>query len=243
MDKFSLYDMLGLVLPGAFFVFVFKLIFNLFEFTPLLSLNNEWEMGLGITACLVIVFGAMLYALNFWLLAKVKFYVRISQMYTRVSDIFLELDVLHNLMIPSFNKKAVEWFSSTVFYTKSDFLILSSGEKELVRKCQDEFYDRMYYELEYNEKIENSRTFQSFYYFFRQMALASIIIICVTLILWVASLLPFFKITTTNLDLGLILLTLAAVLIISVFLAKWYRKRMVLKMYWTYFTHLNQNTK
>ena len=106
---------------------------------------------------------------------------------------------------------------------------------------QDEYYDRMYYELEYIGKIENAKAFQSFYFFFRQTTLACIVLLILGIVLQLLSLFSFFSLKTpeTNSILWLAAL-LIILLLISIQLARWYRKRMVMKMYWAYFTHLNQ---
>jgi hypothetical protein len=116
---------------------------------------------------------------------------------------------------------------------------LTDEEKNL----QDKYYDRMYYELEYVDKIDSAKTLQSFYYFFRQTVTACLLLLVLYFILSIVYL--FSDAVMANSQANQVFWTpalLLTILVLSVGHARWYRKSMVLKIYWAYFTHLNQTS-
>lgn len=242
MDKFSLYDLLGLLLPGVILVWLVNLLNMLYCALPFSLIPNNWKVGVGILFCLALIAGAMLYVLNFWLANKIKWYNRVFGMYKPVADLYLEMGWAHQMMNGTLNYKARKWYNREIFFDKDAFNGLSTSDQEKVKALQDEYYDRMYYELDYNEKMEHARTFQSFYFFFRQLVSACLIVLLLGLVLQLTSL-TFGNSYLCQPQVGnlfLIVIGLLAALFLSVALARWYRKRMVMKMYWAYFSHLNQ---
>ena len=242
MEKFSLYDFLGLLLPGVLFVYFGTVLNMLFNVCPLLVAANGSNFSIGILLCLALITGAMLYAINFWLVAKPKWYNRLFGMYKHVADLFLEMGPLPKQMNNTLNQKAKEWYSEEIFFTNSDFENLNLSRQKQVKDNQEEYYDRMYYELEYVNKIEHPKTFQSFYFFFRQIVTACLLLIAIIGILQFASLVPFFGLNQPQVKNTIWLVAcLSITLILSAQLARWYRKRTIMKMYWAYFTHLTLN--
>jgi len=163
-------------------------------------------------------------------------------MYKPVDALYLKMKFLHTLMNESLNKKAKAWYGRPIYYSHTDFHKLPAHEQKTVGDLQDEYYDRMYYELEYHAVIDQPKTFQSFYFFFRQIALAGLLLLLINLLLSSLSFIPNTSLNPIDLMASLSQTTfLIVILIVSVCLARWYRKRMVMKMYWAYFTHINQN--
>ena len=247
MEKFSLYDFLGLLLPGVIFLFFGNVINNLFGVVPILFTTLDFEINIVILLCFALIIGATLYVLNFHLI-KTKWYNRIFGMHKHVADIYLKLGYLHPFMNKILNQRAMEWYKEKIFLTRKKFEELEDKEKKRIRKLQDKYYDRMYYELEYLDKNEISKAFQSFYYFFRQTALACVILLFGIFVFQLISLFQILGFTAQKNDIIKILwlsIILIIVLIISVLLAKWYRKRLIMKIYQTYFNHIQitSNTK
>ena len=241
MDKFSLYDFLGLFLPGVIFIFFCNTLNEFYGIYPALFETLNWGISLSIALCFAIIVGAVLFASNFYLANKLKWFNRVFGMYKPVAGLYLQMTSLHKIMNQTLNQKANEWYQKDVFFEKNDFDKLDEKSKKERNDLQDEYYDRMYYELEYHSKIEPSKTVQSFYFFFRQTALACILLLTFMAALFILHL--FSCLYLSNPDTGKIIwlaVLLVSMLFISVQLAKWYRKRMVMKMYWAYFTHLNK---
>lgn len=240
MEKFSLYDFLGLLLPGAIFVFFINLLNIYYGIFPGFIVVN-WGMNIGIFLFFTIIIGAMLYVSNFYLVKKTKWFNRIFGMYKHVADLYGGMKDLHQLMNETLNQKAEEWYEKQIFFSKSDFDKLHEKEQKEIMDLQDESYVRIYNELEYHGKNEYSRTFQSFYYFFRQTVLACLLLLLLELILYILYLLPFVSLNKPDTSIILVFAgILLLILLISVQLAHWYRKRMVKQIYWSYFTHLQQ---
>ncbi|MFA9372105.1 MAG: CRISPR-associated protein Csx27 [Labilibaculum antarcticum] len=240
MGKFSLYDLLGLLLPGVLFLFFIGVISHIYGLPPAFIGALNWQVNIGVSLCFALIIGATLYATNFYLVKK-SWYNRLLGMYKHVTVLYLKMKFLHQLMNESLNVKAIEWYGKNIFFNKADFDILPKDQQKETEDLQDEFYDRMYYELEYHAKIEHAKTVQSFHFFFRQTALACIILLLLNIVLF--ALYFIFKPHTGKSDIFATLLLdglLFSILFVSARLAQWYRKRMVMKMYWAYFTHLKQ---
>lgn len=144
-------------------------------------------------------------------------------------------------MNDTLNKQAQDWFKQAIFFPGADWDKKEESEKEQLKKLHDEFYDRAYYELEYLNKIDVAKTFQSFYFFFRQLATAFLMIIALMIPISVVSIFWHWRDIEPNFCLQFWLFAgMLLAMILSVGHARWYRRNMVLKLYWTYFTHLNQ---
>lgn len=238
MEKFSIYELLGLILPGALFVFFLNVFNKLFVVCDLEMDFNHWELFVGIYLCLIIIFGALLYISTFSL--KSTFVNKIFKYYFKVSNIYHSNKQLHDTMSPVLNKKSQEWYNAEIFHNEETFKSLTDENKVSESKLIDKFYDRMYYELEYMKLIDTPKTFQSFYLFFRQILVASVILIILGIILWLISLCPVSDLVQPDSQkLTLTFIILVFCLVTSNILARWYRKRMALKMFWAYFTYLN----
>lgn len=236
MEKFSIYDLLALILPGALFLFFLSVFNNLFLIVDVNLQYSQWEMFLGVYLCLIIIFGALLYVTSFW--SKDTLFNKVFKFHIQISNIYHCKNELSNTMSDVLNQKSQEWFNTNIFNSEIGYNSLSEDNKENQSILIDKFYDRMYYELEYLNLIETPKTFQSFYLFFREIMLASFILIVLGLVLWFLS----FTCLLTQPECHTAIITFIVLLfclITSVILAKWYRKRMVLKMFWAYFTYLN----
>lgn len=241
MDKFSLYDLLGLLLPGIILTRLINFLNAIFQLSTINLISEELDTGIGLLLCLGLMFGAILYASNFWLI-KQNWYKRPTGIYKPVPELYLKMKALHKTMNATLNYKARKWFDKEIFLFPDVFNSLPLAEQEQLKEQLDEYYDRMYYELEYAGKIENAKTFQSFYFFFRQLFLACLVVILLGAGLFVtARLFPGTGLEQpeTN-QLISLAVGLPITLLLSLFMAQWYRKRMVKKMFWAYFTHLSQ---
>jgi hypothetical protein len=81
MEKFSLYDFLGLLLPGVIFLFFFNLLNNLYGINLLPVITANLETDIVILLCFAIIIGAVLYASSFYLVNKTKWYNHLLGMY------------------------------------------------------------------------------------------------------------------------------------------------------------------
>lgn len=240
MEKFSLYDLLGLLLPGVLFVYFCNVLNSLYKIFPFSYATSEWDISAFILLCFALVAGAMLYAVTFWLIKK-RWYSWLFGMKNHVADLYLELNIPFQSMNEVLNKKAMEWCGKNIFFSKEELTARNMQLTAEERNLQDSYYDRMYYELEYVDKNNSAKTLQSFYYFFRQTVTACLLLLVLYFLLTIVCLLSGTEIPSSEAKQVFwipVLLLLTA--IFSASHARWYRKSMVLKMYWAYFTHLNQ---
>lgn len=235
MEKFSLYDLLSVLLPGVYFTYMLDEIRNMFGWLPLYSLSAQWE----VLIILSIFFGAMIYIISFWLVSHCKWFYRILGMHQNITTLYYKTNMNH-VFANTLNKKANEWYEHRIFLDADEFKSLSSEETSKITDEQDSFYERMYYELDYSHKLDVPKSFQSYYFFFRNVFLASIVSFIIQCIAFLFSMNPEVQCNELN---WTKIIPLSSVLIgamfISLFIARWYRQRMVHKMYWFFYTHIN----
>jgi len=68
MVKFSLYDFLGLLLPGVIFLFFCNEINNIYGIYPLHLETIDWKISAGILLCFSLIAGAALYSSSFYMI-------------------------------------------------------------------------------------------------------------------------------------------------------------------------------
>lgn len=237
MEKFSLYDLLSLIFPGAIWLFLLDFSRRQFDIAPDFQLNQSWEIILLGS----LILGGLGYVLCFELMRK-KWFCRCSGVYKSVVDLYLGLKFLHSLMNSTLNQRACEYYGTDIYFSQKEWKQLPRAAKDEAEERQDMFYDRMYYELEYEDKFSHAKAFQGFYFFFRQLFVVGSITFLLLAIVFALSF--FTHITTpalypfTAFSIGLFLFIL-----LSNYLARWYRRRMVAKMYWAFFTHLTLTNK
>lgn len=235
MGKFSLYDLLSVLFPGVIFLYMLNMIREIFSIFPNYELTDSWE----ILIVMAIVSGGVIYVISFLLTSRLKWWYKISGMYQHISGLYQKADI-HEIIGNGLNKRAKEWYGNDLFFSKSDYNQFTESQKDEVCKLQDNFYDRMYYELDYAGKLSTPKSFQSFYLFFRNVFVASTVSIILFLILYLINLIPALCFSSP--DCGDIIIDLIAfffIFICSNFIARWYRQRSILKMYWFFYTHIN----
>jgi len=235
MEKFSLYDLLAVLFPGIIFLFMLNVIRELFCLFPTYQLTDSWELLI----VLAVLTGGVIYVISFLLTSRLKWWYKITGIYQHISGLYQTSDI-HETIGSELNKRANEWYGNDIFFSKSDYNQFSESQKAEVCKLQDNFYDRMYYELDYAGKLTTPKSFQSFYLFFRNVFVASSISIFVLVMLYLVNLIPQFRFSTP--DCGDTIITTIAFIFIffcSNFIARWYRKRTIQKMYWFFYSHIN----
>jgi hypothetical protein len=164
---------------------------------------------------------------------------RLSGLYTPVSQLFFRLQ-LPEAVTETLNRRADQWYGKAIFTTSAIYKTLPEQEQAELEKMQDEFYDRMYYELDYAGKLDVAKAFQSFYFFFRAVFIATLLSALIGIVLYLLHFIACLQIAAP--EAAKLCCTGGALLLLlcgSVAIARWYRKRMVHKMYWYFYTHIN----
>jgi hypothetical protein len=234
MQKFSLYDLLSVLFPGVILLYMLDEVRRLFYMFPLWDLTKQWDVIL----ILSVIFGAVIYVVSFWLTKHWEWLYKSLGIYKHVTQIYNQ-STLHKHLGEGLNRRANEWYGSDIFLPVEAFNELPKAEQKSISDKQDEFYDRMYYELDYLGKFDVPKAFQSFYLFFRNLFLASLLS---ALALVVAYLISFISNSNfAHVDVATFVYLLALFVVtaaLSVVIACWYRQRMVHKMYWFFYTHI-----
>ena len=236
MEKFSLYDLLGLLLPGVLFLHFLGILNNLFVKANIAF--PDTGLDLGIYICFSLILGAVLYSASFYL-TQFSFYRKM--LYKPTGTIFMDNHKLRNQLGKKMNEISLAWFGKNLFLPQGDESESDKEELDLLCKLREDFYDRMYYTLELSKNNEHPKTFQSFYFFFRQLVLACFILLLLSLVLYGLSCLNALSLSKPDWgSLTAFASLIILILITSIILARWYRKRMVEKMYWFFYIYINQ---
>jgi len=235
MEKFSLYDLLAVLFPGVIFLYMLNTIRELFGILPDYELTDKWELLI----IMAVMAGAIIYVISFLLTSRCKWFYRTTGMYRHISDLYQKASI-HVTTGIILNKQAKEWYGRDIFFSTAEYNLLPEAEKVEVCKLQDIFYDRMYYELDYAGKLTTPKSFQSFYLFFRNVFVATAISIALLIALYLINLIPAFHFAKLNCNETITdLVTITFVYFSSIFIARWYRQRMIAKMYWFFYAHIN----
>jgi len=235
MEKFSLYDLLAVLFPGIIFLYLLDAVRQSFGILSSYPLTDKWQLLI----IMAVMAGALIYTLSFLLTTRFTGFYRITGMYCPVSELYHTAGI-HQHLGSGLNKRAAEWYGNDIFFSKTEYTQLSDSQKHEVCRLQDDFYDRMYYELDYAGKLTTPKAFQSFYLFFRNVFVASTISIVLLALLALVSpvISPELSVPDGN---RVLILALAFLFLFfcSNFIARWYRQRMITKMYWFFYTHIN----
>lgn len=232
MEKFTLFDLLGLLLPGVLFVFISKELLDLYDLIPKeFNFTKETSLTeLGVWLVISIIFGAGLFRLSD-LLKRSFLYVKVLGIYKPIGKIFFSMRSAEPTFLSPLNKQSRLWFNENIFLTKQDFNELKKHEQINLINKHDRFYAKAYYELQYEDKIDYPKAYQSFYFFFRQLTTGFIILIPIIFA---------FQWNSYLSSVNYLLTFCGTLILISVILARYYRSEMVKKLYIIYSIHLNK---
>ena len=216
MDKFSLYDFMSYFLPGVISLYIIRFfagnfympdIFSGINFS-FLQITSDFEKGLTFSIAAILL-GLLNHRITFWLL-KFKWYKKII--------------VKPIITIVNENKEDIK-----ADHSKLKVLLNTKEEENL--------FDDAYYYLEFKNRISAAKSFQSMYFFLRNLITLLLMVLPVTLVVifltihndW-KTFLFFFTICIF----GIILLA---------WMGRWYREKMVIKVYKTCLIALTTDNK
>ncbi len=213
MEKISLYDLLSVLLPGAILTLAIKML--IFDLNINLAINNfdiDKHFSLTIFLTTSIFLGSLVNALT-W---KAQKFIHKDFLFGSISSVYKKIGytTFQNIK-PFFNELHIK----LVGKEKSD----TYTEKEKISHVWSEIY----YELEAKQQIGVPKNFQSFYFFFRNFFTTGLILIIFHLV--------YFIFTGDYKYLGFLGIDVFAV-ISSVLAGKWYRKKMIERLFWTYYS-------
>ena len=214
MEKISLYDLLSILLPGAIFTLFIEFMFFQFNWhIDNYEVNEYFKLTIFLSSS--IFFGSIINIITRALLDK---YYSKTWLYEPIPDIYKKLYSDENLPIVKFLTKKLNEIEDNNFNNKIESL-----------------WDEIYFELESNNKIKVAKDFQSFYFFFRNfftLGLLLLFVLIVLTIVWYNTKHVFAYLLGFD----------VIMMILSIISAKWNRKQMVKRLFWTYYSlHKNEN--
>ena len=228
MEKISLYDLLSILLPGAIFTLFIEFLFFQFNWhIDNYEVNEYFKLTIFLSSS--IFFGSII---NIFTRAMLNgFYKKIS-LYTPMYKIFKKIFTKDTILAKKyFDVKLVE-IGNKLGDTNIE---IDNLDDKTYHKYIEVLWDEIYFELESNNKIKVAKDFQSFYFFFRNFFTLGLLLFFVLIVVTIGwyNTKPVFAYL-----LGIDVIMMA----LSVFSAKWNRKQMVKRLFWTYYSlHKNEN--
>lgn len=239
MNNFSLYDILAIILPGCTVLSVLRYLAQALgmDTSPLHA--NSWEYILFYS----LIIGLGLYVFNYWLRKNAKAPMRYLGIYRHVADIYQADSRIHALMNETLNSYAQRHKMGKPFMTSKEYEQLDSKSRNETKEQQNLFYDYLYNLLNEKGALGGSKYLQCYYLF----TCNSFIGMSLVVALLVGSILVGLCYTNIHDLLARIgyplISTLVAIQIFFLLMCRFFRKRMVQRMYWSYFHYLSDQNK
>lgn len=217
MDKLSLYELFSFVIPGGIALHLLNWCsINILQMGTVFSIN-DLSSSLTVLLCALFI-GVLLHLLTFSLFMKYKSYNLI--IYKSVQEI--NFDKYTSSIIPFLNKE----------YEHSKQHAI---EKIVNYNIPAQYlFDYAYYYLEVNGKNTQAKNFQSLYFFFRNLftlSIVAIILLVIALLYSALSSLGVSVILKTVLYIGCFI----GVMCITVPVANWLRRKMIITVFGSYY--------
>ncbi|MBX2907970.1 MAG: hypothetical protein KF744_18130 [Taibaiella sp.] len=244
MEKVSINDLLSLLLPGLF-LFVSGMLLNdlcphyfIVDLHNVLSTVKESDVFSTIFFLLVcIICGAVVQGVTYFFISSHTqvWYNRLTGLYTSPGHLFCRMVKLHSF-IGFYNRDCMRVFNHS--YNTSPAVPVTG---ELAIKKQDDYFDYIYYYMVTHNKIDESRSQQNFYFLFRNLfTVCALMSVCAIFLFATFSLLRGAA-TWRLLATGIAYLVVGYAVFVP--LARWYRKRMVQRLFYQYYILRNSNSE
>lgn len=219
MDKLSLYEILSFVVPG--FV-AYKIVESIhvcfFNGNQFLESDNIGDSLL--LFCLALFIGVCVHFITMNIFLNYKWYKKL--LYESPSLIVMKTSKIIKIT-PFLNEEYFKIKKHKEEIEISDEKIIAEG-----------LFSFAYYYLEVNDKITQSKNFQSFYFAFRNICTLFILFVPIYFILLIFGYINNYCLYKINL-LNNFLLLFSIITFISVFIARWLRKKMIERVLWSYY--------
>lgn len=207
MEKLSLYDLLSFLLPGAVATILLDLLFDSSNYVLNHKIDPQYDIV--VFLCLSFFAGSIIHYFCF-----TKFIGNVLRFFglnTSIQDIYEKSGAI-SPHIKDFYEKKITEFQQLNYKRRFDQF--------------EELWSEVYFELEANNQITVPKSFQSFYFFFRNVFFLSIITLLVSIILQISGHIDFSVVT---------LIKVIGFGGASIFAGRMHRKKMVERMFWTYY--------
>jgi len=209
MEKIPFYDLLTILLPGALLTLAIQLFAVEIGFSISdIEMNQYFSLTVFLSA--TIFLGSFL-----------NFLTQIILPFLRMIGLFTPLEKLYARMKKVSNMR-------DFYENMMNEIISDTGEEFTYHEKLEGVWIQIYYYLEVNQKIASPKSFQSFYFFFRNFFTMCLFLIFPFVILSLTSMHSKDYILLSVIDLIAIFLSMIA--------GRWNRKKMVERMFWSYYS-------
>lgn len=229
MEKLSLYEILSYVIPGFILIAITE-IYNesVFGNPSLYDHDGKFEDSIMLFILSLFV-GIIIHIITFRILktSKLKWYKKL---------IFKTVQEL------STNN---EYIQKTIPFLNEEYIKLRKHQEEPVGENQAEnnLFDFAYIYLEINDKIGPAKSFQSLYFWFRNMFTITLLLVPISILIYLVSVFRDFNSDEQKMALIIVVSNIIIGLLI-VPTANWLREKLVEKIMWSYYVErINENEK
>lgn len=213
MEKLSLYSLLSVLLPGALLTLFIEVVATDYGFnTETIIQSQYFKLTLFLSSAIFL--GAIIHILT----------GKLSKLYRKIG-LFTSL---LNIYKVSNHLRQIRYYI--------DAKMNNIDKRHLVKDTEHErmefIWSEMYYELEATDRIKTSKSFQSFYFLFRNFFTLGILLTGILIVLNIC----YWQSSKYLLLIGLNFLGM----LMSYVAGKSYRKRMVERLFWIYYSLNNK---
>lgn len=244
MDKFSIYELLSIIIPGFVATKIIQYYLNLFNVTIPFPIGDTVGDNIFLLV-VVILLGVVIHVLTFRLMKYkwFKYCVYPSESEYIVKSKCKELSMIMPSVTQYYLKdKMHDDVSEKIIIKKGVEIKNNVDGKEQTVMTEDvtqEFYnwtfDFAYYYLEVSDKIAQAKNFQSFYFMFRNLFVLSLVNFIILSVLAFSS---YFGADENNLlncrTVAMFVLLIIFTWLLSI-VALWLRGKMIDRVFWSYY--------
>lgn len=217
MDKLSLYEILSFFIPGFILIKIIEVYYHaVFHFNKLFFTEcNFSESIMFLTLSLFV--GIIIHVLSFRILNSplLKWYNKL--IYKPVPEII----------------KKSKFIEKPIDFLNSEYKRIRKHDEVKNDNYEKHLFDFAYYYLEINNKISPAKSFQSLYFWFRNMFTINLFLFPISIIIYIIAQVKYdSRSQITSLEI-IILSIILGVLIVPI--ANWLRKKLVERVLWSYY--------
>lgn len=238
MDKFSIYELFSFIIPGYLAAKIIEYYLRFYGLRMLFPMEGKLEDNL-LMLVVSIILGVAIHVLTFKIIGMENLAWLKSWIFKPEAEYIKNSGVLL-MIIPAvttlYKNEKNHNDSKSVFHIKLTEKDKDGIEKENMVEYNylKHTFDFAYYYLEVNDKITQAKSFQSFYFLFRNLFVMSMVhFVILAMLVLVSFAKPEYSILNWN-TLYLVLLLVGLTWLIVV-VTNWLRGKMIDRVLWSYY--------
>jgi hypothetical protein len=236
MEKLSLYEILSYVIPGFILIAIVE-IYNQYVFENLPLYNHQGKFEDSIILFISSLFlGIIIHIITFRMLKKSK-----NKCIQKFKKSYQTLIYKSPQALSASNKE----IQKIIPFLNREYIRLRKHQEEAVGENQAEnnLFDFAYIYLEIHDKIAPAKSFQSLYFWFRNMFTISLLLVPFSILIYILTVINGFYMHQQKTAILFFFLNVVFGLIV-IPIANWLREKLVHKIMWSYYVaRIHENEK